>query len=73
MQKLKLFINIVQSASEDRIISVHDPEMHHGRKNASHRFDGYKAAIAVDAESQVFADVDALFAYISETKICIIG
>jgi len=38
--------------SRDRIVSVHDPEMRHGRKSRSKRFDGHKAAIGVDADSQ---------------------
>ena len=29
-------------------MSVHDPEMRHGRKSRSQRFDGHKAAVAVD-------------------------
>lgn len=39
----------------DRIVSVHDPEMRHGRKSAAKRFDGHKAAVAVDPESQLIA------------------
>lgn len=42
-----------QGVSHDRIVSVHDPEMRHGRKSATRRFDGHKGAIAVDAESQL--------------------
>jgi len=40
-----------EGVSRDRIVSVHDPEMRHGRKSSAKRFDGHKAAIAVDAES----------------------
>jgi hypothetical protein len=39
--------------SPDRIVSVHDPEMRHGHKSASVRFEGHKAAVAVDPESQL--------------------
>jgi hypothetical protein len=42
-----------QAVSGDRIVSVHDPEMRHGRKSASKRFDGHKAQVAVDPESQL--------------------
>jgi hypothetical protein len=49
-----------QGVSPDRVVSVHDPEMRHGRKSASRRFDGYKAAIAVDPESQLITAVDVL-------------
>lgn len=40
-----------EGVSRDRIVSVHDPEMRHGRKSLSKRFDGHKAAIGVDADS----------------------
>jgi hypothetical protein len=42
-----------EGVAPDRIVSVHDPEMRHGRKSASKRFDGHKAAIAVDPDSQL--------------------
>jgi hypothetical protein len=44
----------------DRLISVHDPEMRHGRKSSSHRFNGHKAQIAVDTDSQLITAVDVL-------------
>ena len=34
-------------------MSVHDPEMRHGHKSSSRRFDGHKAAIVVDTDSQL--------------------
>jgi hypothetical protein len=49
-----------QGVARDRVISVHDPEMRHGRKSSSKRFDGHKAAIAVDAESQLITAVEVL-------------
>jgi hypothetical protein len=49
-----------QGVARDRIASVHDPEMRHGRKSKSKRFDGYKAAIAVDPESQLITAVEVL-------------
>ena len=52
--------HLIQGVAKDRIVSVHDPEMRHGRKSASQRFDGYKAAIAVDADSKVITAVDVL-------------
>lgn len=39
--------------SPNRIVSVHDPEIRHGRKSASKRFDGYKSTVAVDADMQL--------------------
>jgi hypothetical protein len=49
-----------EGVSRDRIVSVHDPEMRHGRKSSSKRFDGHKAAIAVDADSQLITAVEVL-------------
>jgi hypothetical protein len=46
--------------SRDRIVSVSDPEMRHGRKSRAKRFDGHKAAIAVDADSQLITEVEVL-------------
>ena len=46
--------------SRDRILSVHDPEMRHGHKSSSRRFDGHKAAVVVDTDSQLITAVDVL-------------
>ena len=40
------------------IVSVHDPEMRHGHKSSSKRFDGHKASVAVDTDSQVITASD---------------
>jgi hypothetical protein len=42
-----------EGTSPDRIVSVHDPEMRHGHKSATVRFEGHKAAVAIDPESQL--------------------
>ncbi len=52
--------SIKEEVARDRIVSVHDPEMRHGRKSKSKRFDGYKGAVAVDSESQLITAVDVL-------------
>ena len=52
--------SLKEGVARDRIVSVHDPEMRHGRKSKSKRFDGHKAAIAVDAESQLITAVAVL-------------
>ena len=49
-----------QGVAPDRLISVHDPEMRHGRKSSSHRFNGHKAQIAVDTDTQLITAVDVL-------------
>ena len=46
--------------AKDRVVSVHDPEMRHGRKSASKRFNGHKAAVAVEMESQLITAVEVL-------------
>jgi transposase len=46
--------------AEDRMPSVHDPEMRHGRKSKSKRFDGHKADVAVDTDSQLITAVGIL-------------
>jgi hypothetical protein len=53
-------VELIDGVAVDRIISVHDPEMRHGHKSVSNRFDGYKASLAVETESQVIADVGVL-------------
>ncbi len=35
-------VSLKQGVSPERIVSVHDPEMRHGRKSANKRFDGHK-------------------------------
>ena len=49
-----------QGVSPDRVVSVHDPEMRHGRKSERRRFDGHKAHLAVDPESQLITAADVL-------------
>ena len=51
---------IKQGTAPDRLISIHDPQMRHGRKSASKRFDGHKAALAVDTDTQLITAVDVL-------------
>lgn len=49
-----------QGVARDRMPSVHDPEMRHGRKSSAKRFDGHKLQMAADAESQLITDVAVL-------------
>lgn len=49
-----------RGVAEDRIVSVHDPEMRHGHKSASKRFEGHKLALAVEPESQLVTAVEVL-------------
>jgi transposase len=49
---------IGQGTAPDRIISVTDPEMRHGRKSAAHRFDGFKVAVSTELDSELILDID---------------
>jgi hypothetical protein len=49
-----------QGTAEDRIVSLTDPEMRHGRKSAAHRFDGFKASVSIDEKSELVLDIDDL-------------
>lgn len=49
-----------QGVAEDRVVSVHDPEMRHGRKSSAKRFNGHKAQVAVDTDNQLITAVETL-------------
>src|SRR5712691_9948003 len=49
-----------QGVARDRVVSVHDPQMRHGRKSKAKRFDGHKAQVAVDTDSQLIVAIDVL-------------
>ena len=49
---------IVQGVATDRVISVSDPQMRHGRKSASRRFDGYKMDVLTDEASELVLGVE---------------
>ena len=53
-------VDLRDGVSRDRILSVHDPEMRHGHKSSSRRFDGHKAAVVVDTDSQLITAVGVL-------------
>ena len=53
-------VGLKDGVSRDRMMSAHDPELRHGRKSSSRRFDGHKAAIVVDTDSQLITAVAVL-------------
>ena len=53
-------IGLKDGVAKDRMVSVHDPEMRHGHKSSRRRFDGHKAAIVVDTDSQLITAVEVL-------------
>ncbi len=48
---------IGEGTAPDRIISITDPEMRHGRKSKAQRFDGFKVAVATEPETELILDV----------------
>jgi transposase len=48
---------IGQGTATDRIISVTDPEMRHGRKSAARLFNGFKASVSTDQRSEMILDI----------------
>ena len=53
-------VSLRDGVSKDRMVSVHDPELRHGHKSSRRRFNGHKAAIVVDTDSQLITAVDVL-------------
>ena len=43
-------LRVRQGVAEDRRVSVEDPQMRHGRKSKSKRFNGFKRHIAADVD-----------------------
>jgi hypothetical protein len=49
-----------RGVARNRMPALTDPEVRHGRKSARQRFDGHKAQVAVDTESQLITAVAVL-------------
>lgn len=50
---------IVRGVAKDRVISTVDPEARHGHKSKHRRFDGYKAHVSIDPDSELIDEVVA--------------
>jgi hypothetical protein len=48
---------IAQGTAPDRIVSMTDTEMRHGRKSARRRFDGFKVSVATEQSSELILDI----------------
>lgn len=46
-------VQILQGVAADRRISIEDPDMRHGRKSKSKRFNGYKQHVGTDLDSEL--------------------
>jgi hypothetical protein len=53
---------IRKGVAPDRFISLYDPEMRHGRKSASKKFDGFKVSTSMDQASELILDIEDLAA-----------
>ena len=53
-------VSLKDGVTKDRMVSMHDPEMRHGHKSKRKRFDGHKAAVVVDTDTQLITAVDVL-------------
>jgi hypothetical protein len=51
-------VQIAKGSAADRVVSVTDPEMRHGRKSASKRFAGFKASVTTEQSSELIMDID---------------
>ncbi len=47
-----------EGVAPDRVVSHSDPEMRHGRKSASRRFDGHKLDVMIDERSELVLGVE---------------
>ncbi|MGH9044579.1 MAG: IS1182 family transposase [Acidimicrobiales bacterium] len=50
---------IVRKVAKDRVISTVDTEARHGHKSRNRRFDGYKAHLSIDPDSELIDEVVA--------------
>jgi hypothetical protein len=51
-------LQIRRGVARDRVVSQSDPEMRHGRKSASRRFDGFKMDVVADEASELVLGVE---------------
>jgi len=49
---------IRKDVAKDRVISTTDPQMRHGRKSNSRKFNGYKTHIIKDVDSDIITNID---------------
>jgi hypothetical protein len=50
---------IVRGVAKDRVISTVDTEARHGHKSKNRHFDGYKAHLSIDPDSELIAEIVA--------------
>jgi hypothetical protein len=50
-------VRIAAGTAADRVISVTDPDMRHGHKSASQRFDGFRTSVTTEQHSELVVDI----------------
>ena len=60
---------IFEGTAPDRVVSTVDPEARHGHKTAAHGFDGYKAHVAVDPDSEVICAAEVSVATVGDAAV----
>jgi len=50
-------VKIKQGVAKDRIISTTDPQMRHGRKSSTRKFDGYKTHTAMETDNNFITEI----------------
>ncbi len=53
-------VRIRQGVAKDRVCSVTDPEMRHGHKTSSGRFDGHKVEIGMDRATELITHIETM-------------
>lgn len=61
-------VTLKDGVAKDRVISTTDPAMRHGRKSSKGRFDGYKAHIMEDPESEIITAVAVTAANVPDAQ-----
>jgi len=59
---------IVRGVAKDRVISTVDAEARHGHKSRNRHFDGYKAHLSVDPDSELICEIVATPANVNDAK-----
>jgi DDE family transposase len=57
--QLRALARVRRSVARDRVISTVDTQARHGHKSRNRRFDGYKAHLSVDPDSELIDEITA--------------
>jgi transposase len=63
-------VKIKKGVAKDRIISITDPEMRHGRKSSSNLFDGYKYHQTTEEEEGFITNLDVTAGNVHDSEPC---